>query len=55
MSDKVVESRNKTISCWNWLRKYKRLWENKVKSLVEVVVKDINTISDKLVARNIVS
>ena len=37
------------------LQKYKRLLENKVKGLVEVVGKDINTIIEKLVARNMVS
>ena len=51
----VVESRNKMIGWWYWLQKCKRLLENKVKGLVEVVEKDINTIINELVARNIVS
>ena len=37
------------------MQKFKRLLENKVKGLVEVVGKDINTIIEKLVARNMVS
>ena len=37
------------------MQKCKRLLENKVKGLVEVVGKDINTIIEKLVARNMVS
>ena len=37
------------------LQKCKRLLKIEVKGLVEVVGKDINTIIDKLVARNMVS
>ena len=55
VSDKVVEVRNKMIGWWYWLQKCKRLLKNKVKGLVEVVEKDINTIINELVARNIVS
>ena len=43
------------IGWWYWLQKCKRLLENKVKGLVEVVEKDINTIINELVARNKVS
>ena len=51
----VVESRNKMIGWWYWLQKCKQLLEKKMKGVVEVVEKDINTIINELVARNIVS
>ena len=51
----MVEFRNKMSGCWYWLQKCKRLLEKKMKGLVEVVDKGINTIINEVVARNMAS